>query len=147
MKIPAAGNKTSNLLQLAAQKTNSFPGKGVAVAAVQAKGQQKKAIATKPPTPAVTKAGQNKTLPVKPGSASQPLAIAGQNASQAAAARKTTNSESSSSSSSSESEEGKTPAAVKTPVPKPGKQLAGLRCVSQGIAQTSSKLSDLNISF
>ncbi|CAI5766754.1 isoform X2 [Podarcis lilfordi] len=120
VNIPAAGNKTSNLLQLAAQKTNSFPGKGVAVAAVQAKGQQKKATANKPPTPAVTKAGQNKTLPVKPGSASQPLAIPGQNASQAAAARKTKNSESSSSSSSSsESEEEKTPAAVKTPVPKP----------------------------
>ncbi|XP_077780741.1 treacle protein [Podarcis muralis] len=118
VNIPAAGNKTSNLLQLAAQKTNSFPGKGVAVAAVQAKGQQKKATANKPPTPAVTKAGQNKILPVKPGSASQPLAIAGQNASQAAAARKTKNSESSSSSS-SESEEEKTPAAVKTPVPKP----------------------------
>uniref|UniRef100_A0A670IGW8 Treacle protein domain-containing protein n=1 Tax=Podarcis muralis TaxID=64176 RepID=A0A670IGW8_PODMU len=118
VNIPAAGNKTSNLLQLAAQKTNSFPGKGVAVAAVQAKGQQKKATANKPPTPAVTKAGQNKILPVKPGSASQPLAIAGQNASQAAAARKTKDSESSSSSS-SESEEEKTPAAVKTPVPKP----------------------------
>nr|XP_034961556.1 treacle protein isoform X2 [Zootoca vivipara] len=117
VKVSAAGNKTSNLLQLAAQKTNSFPGKGVAVAAVQAKGQQKKATANKPSTPAVTKAGQNKILPVKPGSASQPLA--GQNASQAAAARKTTNSESSSSSSSSESEEEKTPAAVKTPVPKP----------------------------
>ncbi|XP_032996185.1 treacle protein [Lacerta agilis] len=119
VKVPAAGNKTSNLLHLAAQKTNSFPGKGVAVAAVQAKGQQKKATANKSPTQAVTKAGKNKILPVKPGSASQPLA------SLAAAARKTTNSESSSSSSSSESEEEKTPAAVKTPALKKAESSSG----------------------
>ncbi|XP_061473353.1 treacle protein isoform X2 [Rhineura floridana] len=118
VKIPVTGNKAGDFLQLAAQKTNSFPGKGVAVAAVQAKGRQNKVTSDKLPTPAAAKAGQSKVLSSKPGPALQSPVVTGQNAAQVAPAKKAANAESSSSSS-SESEEEKAPAIVKPPAPKP----------------------------
>ncbi|XP_066469426.1 treacle protein isoform X2 [Tiliqua scincoides] len=114
VKTLVAGNKTANFLQLAAEKSNSVPGKGVAVAAVQAKGKLSKAVSSKQPLPAVAKTKeQNKVLSGKPG----PLILAGKSPAQAAAAKKASSSESSSDSSSSESEEEKTPTIAKPPAP------------------------------
>ncbi|KAJ6667916.1 hypothetical protein lerEdw1_016237 [Lerista edwardsae] len=108
VKTPVAGNKTAHYLQLAAQKSNSVPGKGVAVAAVQARSKPNKAVSSKQPLPAVPKTNQqNKVVSGKPG------------ATQAAAAKQASSSESSSSgdSSSVESEEEKTLTVAKAPAP------------------------------
>ncbi|XP_072846159.2 treacle protein isoform X4 [Pogona vitticeps] len=118
VKTPGTGNKTTDCLQLAAQKTNSFPGKGVAVAAVQAKERQKKAAVSKPLPPSVGR--QNKAPSGQQGAALPSLGVQRQTRVQAAAAKKTASSENSSSNSSSstESEEEKTLATVKLPPPK-----------------------------
>nr|XP_020662445.1 treacle protein isoform X2 [Pogona vitticeps] len=118
VKTLGTGNKTTDCLQLAAQKTNSFPGKGVAVAAVQAKERQKKAAVSKPLPPSVGR--QNKAPSGQQGAALPSLGVQRQTRVQAAAAKKTASSENSSSNSSSstESEEEKTLATVKLPPPK-----------------------------
>ncbi|KAH0629838.1 hypothetical protein JD844_012257 [Phrynosoma platyrhinos] len=126
VKPSVTGNKPNDFLQLAAQKTNSFPGKGVAVASVQAKAQQNKASVNKPLSPAVAKVGQNKVLPGKLGPASQSPVIQGRNTAHVATTKAAVASESSSSSSSpSESEEEKTLKVIKTPpIPKPAQKEA-----------------------
>nr|XP_008103027.1 PREDICTED: treacle protein isoform X1 [Anolis carolinensis] len=115
VKTPVTGNRQTDFLQLAAQKTNSFPGKGVAVASVQAKGRQSKASLNKPLSPVVAKAGQNKVPSSKQGLAAQSPAQQGPKKTQVATAKVTVVSESGSSSSSSEAEEENTPSVVKTP--------------------------------
>ncbi|XP_053155553.1 treacle protein isoform X2 [Hemicordylus capensis] len=116
VKTAGPGNKTATFLQLAAQKSNSIPGKGVAVASVQSKGKLNTTISNKPSPSAVAKAVQNKVIPGKPGA----LIPAGQSIAQTAAAKKAVDSGGSgSSSSSSDSEEEQTAAAtVNTTSPK-----------------------------
>ncbi|XP_042304836.1 treacle protein isoform X3 [Sceloporus undulatus] len=119
VKTSVTRSKPSDFLQLAAQKTNSFPGKGVAVASVQAKGQQNKASVNKLLSPAVAKMGQNEDLPGKLGPVSQSPVVQGWNVAHVTATKTggASKSSSSSSSSSSESEEEKTLKVVKTPPP------------------------------
>ncbi|XP_054834449.1 treacle protein isoform X2 [Eublepharis macularius] len=117
VKATVTGNQTANLLQLAAQKANSVPGKGVAVAAVQAKEKPNKAISNKPSPLARAKAGQNKVPSGKPGAALPSQLLPGLSTASAGLAQKAADSESSSST--SESEEEKKSTAVKMPTPKP----------------------------
>ncbi|XP_007432850.1 treacle protein isoform X2 [Python bivittatus] len=116
VKNPVAENK-AEFLQLADQNTNSVPGKGVAVAAVQAKGKQNKSASNKPLPPAVRKAGPNKGLSSKAGPPSQSLISGGQKTAQTTLAKAAESSESSSST--SESEEGATSTVVKAQPSKP----------------------------
>ncbi|KAM6469295.1 treacle protein isoform 2-T3 [Liasis olivaceus] len=116
VKNPVAENK-AEFLQLADQNTNSVPGKGVAVAAVQAKGKQNKSASNKPLPPAVRKAGPNKGLSSKAGPPSQSLISGGQKTAPTTLAKAAKSSESSSST--SESEEGATLTVAKAPPSKP----------------------------
>lgn len=121
--MPAVkGSQTATLLQRAAQKANSVPGKGVAVAAAatQARKRPCKAISNKPPPSVVAKEGRNKVLSGKPEAASPSQALKGQSAVPGSVAQKAADADASSSS--SESEEENTSTAVKTPTPKPGKK-------------------------
>uniref|UniRef100_A0A2D4N9Y0 Uncharacterized protein n=1 Tax=Micrurus spixii TaxID=129469 RepID=A0A2D4N9Y0_9SAUR len=108
-KNPVAGKKT----ELADQNTNSVPGKGVTVAAAQAKGEQNKSASSKVLPPAARKAGPDKGLSSKAGPPSQSLISGGQKTTQTT--KTAESSESSSSSSSSESEEETTLTTVKAP--------------------------------
>ncbi|XP_063148268.1 treacle protein isoform X3 [Candoia aspera] len=116
VKNPVAGNK-AEFLQLAHQNTHSVPGKGVAVAAVQAKGEQNASPSNKPLPPSVRKAGPNKGLSSKAGPPSQSRISGGQKTAQTALAKTAGSSESSSST--SESEEGTASTVVKATPSKP----------------------------
>uniref|UniRef100_A0ACB8EIK4 Uncharacterized protein n=1 Tax=Sphaerodactylus townsendi TaxID=933632 RepID=A0ACB8EIK4_9SAUR len=115
VKPTVTGNQTATPLQLAAQKANSVPGKGVAIASVQAKERPNKANSNKPSPLLMAKAGQNKVLSGKPEAASPSQILKGQTTAPVTTAQKAAASESSSSS--SESEEEMTSTAVKTPAP------------------------------